>query len=173
MAYLATPTSSVTLDDCILVSTASHPAPHQLWITATLTTYPHLTPPSSWPLANFERSRAGKIKHLLQLEFCIICRISIPTPHCRRQDAYPEKRHLFLSHVATTSLSFFCLVLSYPSVFFSLRHGAMDLFGMDRFSPGAVIMHVRNMYNESSIDKKNGISAQNRKRWEGEEVEDK
>ena len=119
MAYLATPTNSVTLDDCTSVSTASLPAPHQLWITATTTTYPHLTPPSSWPLANFERSRAGKKKHLLQLEFCIICRISISTSNCRRQDAYPEKRHLFLSHVATTSLSFFCLVLSHLALCFS------------------------------------------------------
>jgi hypothetical protein len=49
-----------------------------------------------------------------------------------------------------------CTVLPCPLFSFSLRHGAMDLFGMDRFSSGAVIMHVRNMYNESSVDKKKG-----------------
>ena len=31
---------------------------------------------------------------------------------------------------------------------------------MDRFSSGAVIMHVRNMYNESSVDKKRDLGTE-------------
>ena len=122
MAYLATPTNSVTLDDCTSVSTASLPAPHQLWITA-ITTHPDLPAPHTTFILVARKfrtlTRRKKKKHLLQLEFCIICRISISTSNCRRQDAYPEKRHLFLSHVATTSLSFFCLVLSHLALCFS------------------------------------------------------
>ena len=132
MAYLATPTNSVTLDDCTSVSTASLPAPHQLWITA-ITTHPDLPAPHTTFIlvARKFRTLTRRKKKSIYYNSNFASSAALASQHQTVEDKmhtrknaiyffHTSRRHLFLSFVL------YCLTL--PSVFLlfaSRRHGSL------------------------------------------------
>jgi hypothetical protein len=134
MAYLALPTDSVTLNDCNLVSTASHPAPHQLWITA-ITTHPDLPAPYITLIlaARKFRKLTRRKKKIIYYNSNFASSAALASQHQTVEDKmhtrsnaiyflHTSQRHLFLF------LSFVLYRLTLPSVFLlfaSRRHGSL------------------------------------------------